>query len=446
MKIPPIEHALDHITAACEKKLAILYPKGIPEPIQNRYQQELSYLSNSEYADDFELFRRISEEARKSAAPIRMRGNVMGSFLYFLLGENCFNPLPVYYYCRECGHYEPVQTHLFGIDLPSRACPHCKTEMDADGFNLSIESVWGPDGKKDITFEYSIPREFSPFARRVITDAYPDNQVVPCGIFQIDPAMPPSASESPITGIDLVGYTVLPSGTTLEDYSDLISCLEDGEPCVTGGYWELTSHYLKPIRLYPLNYLDFLLLLQRATGFYVNELTPRHLRDITWSSLYHTGLLNQTSLNLMHELKPKTFKDIVSLDACSHNTFSWNLNNASEPHWPALLAMIHSDAFQKYPCFTREDVFDCLVEEGVDRKLAYEVSEMIRKGYASSPIDKQKEQPQNLSIPAEMLQVAENYRYLFPRAHAIEYILMYAQLACYARMNGRAFSKIVYKK
>ena len=46
---------------------------------------------------------------------------------------------------------------------------------------------------------------------------------------------------------------------TLKQTSDLISCLEDGEPCVTGGCWELSTHLLKTIHLYPVEHIDNLL-------------------------------------------------------------------------------------------------------------------------------------------------------------------------------------------
>lgn len=117
-RLPAIENALQNIQAACEKRLSKLYPAGIPEDIDSRYQQELSYLKKSPLIDDFEIFRRLCLEAEKSSNLIHARGTIPGSFLCFLLGNNSLNPLPVHYYCPDCGHYEKVMTHLFGIDLP----------------------------------------------------------------------------------------------------------------------------------------------------------------------------------------------------------------------------------------------------------------------------------------------------------------------------------------
>lgn len=120
MNIPKIKNACENIKNACENKLSILYPVNPPEDIISRYHQELTYLEHSELLDDFELFRLLLNEASKCSTIITMRGTIMGSLIYYLLGNNCFNPLPAHYYCPKCGHYELVNTHLFGIDLPEK--------------------------------------------------------------------------------------------------------------------------------------------------------------------------------------------------------------------------------------------------------------------------------------------------------------------------------------
>ena len=179
MNLPTIKNAFQNIKNACQSRLEEIYPIGIPEDINSRYAKELSFLEPSDYIDDFEIFRRLSEETKKSSTIISVRGTLAGSILYYLLGNNSFNPLPPHYYCTKCGHYEIVDTHLFGIDLPQKKCPHCNNNIFADGYNLPIESVWGNTGKKIISFDYNVNYEFLPFARRVLQSVYPDNEIVP---------------------------------------------------------------------------------------------------------------------------------------------------------------------------------------------------------------------------------------------------------------------------
>ncbi len=89
-----------------------------------------------------------------------------------------------------------------------------------------------------------------------------------------------------------------------------------------------------------------------------------------------------------------------------------------------------------------------LIESGVDRETAFLASEMISKGQAceKSPAPRWHEKFLSLPIPEEIREVAKNYLYLFPRAHCIEYVLIFARLAYYSKTDSRAFSKIVYKK
>ena len=59
--------------------------------------------------------------------------------------------------------------------------------------------------------------------------------------------------------------------------------------------------------------------------------------------------------------------------------------------------ILNSPDFQRFPCYTREDFFDYLMECGLDREEAFYFSELIRKGRAArSP------ELDELSIPEEL--------------------------------------------
>ena len=102
MKIPHISNAFEHIKEACDQQLTERYPLRIPEIVMSRYTQELSYLEKSEYLDDFEIFRLLSAEAKKSSQYIFLRGTASGSYIIYLLGNSLMNPLPAHYYCPNC--------------------------------------------------------------------------------------------------------------------------------------------------------------------------------------------------------------------------------------------------------------------------------------------------------------------------------------------------------
>ena len=134
---------------------------------------------------------------------------------------------------------------------------------------------------------------------------------------------------------------------------------------------------------------------------------------------------------LFRALKPKSFKDMAALVCSAHNSFSWDKEGTGPVRLEGFLKMLESQAFQKYPCFTRDDFFECLLEEGAERTFAFEVSERIRKGQAN-PQNLMYDKFKALPIPEELKEVAENYQYLFPRSHCI-WTVSYTHLDVYKR-------------
>ena len=91
MKLPVIQNAFENVKKFSQEKLEEKYPNEVPETIQKRYLQELTFLENSDHIDDFEIFRCLSEAAKKSNTLINMRGTssrksfVQSSFSTLLL-------------------------------------------------------------------------------------------------------------------------------------------------------------------------------------------------------------------------------------------------------------------------------------------------------------------------------------------------------------------------
>lgn len=90
---------------------------------------------------------------------------------------------------------------------------------------------------------------------------------------------------------------------------------------------------------------------------------------------------------------------------------------------------------------TREDFFDYMMECGLKREEAFRFSEIIRKGRSA-----REPEFDALPIPVELKNVAKMYAYVFPRAHCIEYLLMYARMAYYMKWDSRVYSAVINKK
>lgn len=438
MQIPPIKNAYKNVKEACKQRLQELYPLGLPKLIKERYETELKFLKDSKYVDDFEILRLLYNEAKKCSQFLSLRGTITSSYITYLLSESILNPLPAHYYCPKCGRFETIQTKLFGIDLPASTCPNCGMDLIADGFHLPLESAWGNDGKKIISFDYNISEEFLPFAKHVLESLYPENVIAPLGIHE-------RTKEDDIIGIKSFGYIILPTGQQIEDYPEMVTYLEDGELCLSGNLWDIENHGLHRVQLIPNPFVENLIALQRKTGFYVGEITQQNLRTLNWNDLINTMSLSKGESYFFRSLKPKTFFDMVCVDAASHNTTTGDERSFQGDYYSLPKAFDLSE-FKKYPCYTREDFFDVLLELDFPREKAFDISEYIRKGKQNSGLQKFKDEFATFNLPEELQTVAKQYLYLFPRCHSAEYVLMFARLAFYAKKDSRAFSTIVYKK
>ena len=352
----------EKIKSICDQNLTNLYPHNIPDTILERYQQELKYLKDSKYIYAFDVFRLLSEEAKRNNVSFGVRGTLTGSLIYYLLSENSYNPMQAHYYCGTCGYYEEVDTNLFGIDLPDKICPCCGKAIYGDGFNIPIESVWGNDGKKIIGFDCNVSSKFYPIARALLE----------------------------------------------REYSEYVNEIDDYHTM------EVSS------------VMDMLDELRCKNPSLVNVSIHKILKNISWEQILDVlKSLDDCGLSMYQMFNPYTFSEMVNAEACVRNTYSWKEDE--ETVISKYKAMVNQTDFQKYPCHTREDFFECLIEAGVDRTYAFDVSEKIRKGYGG--IESRKEYFGALGMPEYIKNISRNYSYVCSRAQCVDSMIRYALMA-----------------
>ncbi|MBR4970281.1 MAG: hypothetical protein IKY58_00755, partial [Paludibacteraceae bacterium] len=237
------------------------------------------------------------------------------------------------------------------------------------------------------------------------------------------------------------GYVILPQGRSLADYPEITTYLEDGEPCITGLCNIIEQYNLKRVMLLTHGTVEHLMQLQRKSGIYANEIGINELRELTYYDLINSKAMDFEEERIFADETPQSFHDMVAYNAMGHNsTFAIN-RSADSWYYEVKEKVLNNADFKKYPCFTREDFFEYMVECGLDRTEAFKWSEKIRKG--RSPREPEFDK---LPIPEALKNVAKMYAYVFPRAHCIEYLLMYARMAYYMKWDSRAYSSVLNKK
>lgn len=416
---------LGSIRLDCEKRLAEEYSAGVPREVRARYEKELTFLEGSKYVEYFGLYQLLARTAHENGFPIYGRGTLMGSLLYFLLGHGRFNPMPAHYYCPCCGHCEFVREHSFGVDLPEKTCPKCGRKIYADGYDLPVESVWGIDGKKTIAFDFNIAKAFRPIAAKVLRECYPDRDIVIKGGF----AFRWNEEEEYLLP---AGYIVLPKGKSAKTFTQFLQYLDNGEACLLGNPLRMEAMGMKVITLIDHICIDRLCELGSRRGK-VDEIKLEDLKRLNWRDIIENAELSDTARQLFAEYKPKSFREMVNLETFSHAAFAEGGADAVEiPE--KCLEILRSADFRRHPCYTREDFFELLLEDGVDKEIAFDAMEIFRKGWFSN-FDKI-EKCNDLGLQGEYENLARKFCYVFPRAHGVEYMLMYARLALAARKGA----------
>lgn len=145
--------------------------------------------------------------------------------------------------------------------------------------------------------------------------------------------------------------------------------------------------------------------------------------------------------NMILEIKPNSFEDFVKISGLSHGTDVWT-NNAQE-----LIKNGTATLNEVIAC--RDDIMNYLIEQGVEKGIAFNIMESVRKGKIrknrEEKWDEYKEIMKNHNVPEWYIKSCEKIKYLFPRAHAVNYVMNSFRLAYYKVHYPKEFYKTYFE-
>ncbi|MCF0121253.1 MAG: PolC-type DNA polymerase III, partial [Oscillospiraceae bacterium] len=186
-------------------------------------------------------------------------------------------------------------------------------------------------------------------------------------------------------------------------------------------------------------------MLEDLTGFPAKNI---HLDDPNVMQLFAgTDVLNITPEDIEHQMgtlgvpefgtdfvmqmleatKPKNFSDLVRIAGLSHGTNVW-LDNAE--------TLVKEGKATLSTCIcTRDDIMTYLILKGVEPSLAFDVMEAVRKGKVAKGGAKKwpewRAELEKNNVPDWYLWSCERIEYMFPKAHAVAYVMMAYRIAYY---------------
>ena len=127
---------------------------------------------------------------------------------------------------------------------------------------------------------------------------------------------------------------------------------------------------------------------------------------------------------MLKDTSPKTFTELVRISGLSHGTDVW-LNNAKD--------YVNSGIATLNDIITvRDDIMNYLILQGMEKSTAFKIMEFVRKGMPSKKKEEweeYKKMMKNAGIKDWYIESCEKIKYMFPKGHAVAYVMMAMRIA-----------------
>ena len=474
-------------------KAHALYGDPLPEIVQKRIDKELGAIIGYGFSTLYMIAVKLVAKSLSDGYIVGSRGSVGSSLVAFLSGITEVNALPPHYACPKCRHTEfnPDPSYTTGLDLPPKACPECGAMMNKDGFNIPFEVFLGFKGDKVPDIDLNFSGEYQPRAHRYIQELFGEEYCFRAGTIgtiaektaygyvlkyaeKRELSLTNAEKERLARGITGVkrttgqhpaGMVVLPKEYEIYQFTPIQHPADDMTTSTITTHFDFNSMHDVLVKLDVLGHDDPTMLrkLQDITGIAPQDV-PLHDPEVFSKilSLFtspealgltaeqlgvaETGTLGVPEFGtsfvrgMLKETKPSTMEELIRISGLSHGTDVW-LGNAQD---------LVRQGIPLRECFcTRDDIMNALIAHGVEASMAFKTMEFVRKGKGLKP--EMEEAMRAASGPEWYIDTCKKIKYMFPKGHAVAYVVMALRIAyfkvfypaayycCYLHRNAESF-------
>ena len=476
---PKIEGADKALEDMCYAKAKSIYGDPLPKTVQDRLDYELKSIIGNGFGVLYYIAHKLVKKSLDDGYLVGSRGSVGSSFVATMADITEVNPLEPHYVCPSCkwSEFYLKGEYAGGFDLPRRACPECGTPLIANGHDIPFAIFMGFHGDKVPDIDLNFSGDYQGRAHKYTEELFGRDNVFRAGTI------------GTIADKTAIGYAYkYADANDLQKRRGFIERLSTGFTKVKnttgqhpGGIMvcprDMDVHHFTPVQ-YPANkkesgiittHFDYHSIEGRMTKLDIlghdDPTIIRMLEDMTGipstsipfddpatlSLFSSTKALGLTPAQLqgdkvatlavpesgtgfvramLEDSKPQTFSDLVRISGFSHGTNVW-VDNAQ--------TLIKTGTCKLNEAIsTRDDIMNFLRNQGVADNVAFSVMENVRKGKGIEKRNKEgiaqtnyEEQMREAQVPEWFIASCKKISYLFPRAHAVAYVMMAFRIAWY---------------
>lgn len=474
---PEIEGAEDEIRELTYNKAHELYGPELPEMVQARITKELNSIIGNGFSVLYLIAHKLVKKSNDDGYLVGSRGSVGSSFVANMTGITEVNSLPPHYRCPNCYYtdFRDDGKYNDGADMPDTICPKCQTPMIKDGHDIPFETFLGFKGDKVPDIDLNFSGVYQPRAHAYTEELFGKDNVFRAGTFQtfaektaqgyvvnylnernlhrkqadIERLALGFTGVRRTTGQHPGGLMVIPKGIDVHDFTPLQIPADDPSKGTVTTHFTYEQIHDRLVKLDILGHDNptIIRMLQDITGY--DPLTIPMDEKKTLSLFSSTEALGVTpeqigtqvgtfgipefgtkfTRQMLVDVQPKTFSDLVRISGFSHGTDVW-VGNAQD-----LIVNGVATASECIGC--RDDIMIYLIHKGLEAGRAFKIMEGVRKGKGLKPEDEA--YMREMQVPEWYILSCKKVKYLFPKAHAVAYVMMAFRIAWFKIYYPLAF-------
>lgn len=465
---PTIDGADERLKLEVYKNAGKRYGNPLPDLVQKRLMKELDSITTHGFGVIYYIAHLLVQKSLDDGYMVGSRGSVGSSLVATMANITEVNPLPPHYVCPKCQTSEFITDGSVdsGFDMPDKNCPHCGSLMDVDGHDIPFETFLGFEGDKVPDIDLNFSGDYQDKAHAYTKVLFGEEHVFRAGTIStvaqrtaygyvkgyleemgLEQSFRPAYMLYMAKGCEGVkrttgqhpgGIIVIPQDMDVHDFTPVQYPANKSHSEWLTTHFEFGDIHDNVLKLDILGHVDptAMKFLERLSGIDVRSIRMNDATAIeVFSSTKSLKLLNPNYSDktaavglpefgtgfvrgILESTQPKNFSDLVRVSGLSHGTDVW-LNNARN--------LID----QGYPFSEvigcRDDIMIYLIHKGLPAKSAFDIMESVRKGRGLK--DEWKKLMAEHDVPEWYIQSCLKIKYMFPKAHAVAYVLMAVRVA-----------------